>query len=455
MKKIILFLLLSSSLIQAQTLKQDSITTEEKSSQTAPLSSDIQSLQQEIKQLRLDLKSLKKSQASVHTQEKPKSEDDISFEADLRTGYIYYKSDTATSTSSKSTGGHIGFTTKELIKGVKAKVNFYAVEALSTQNTNDDFNLKAGDTTQSYGFIGEAKIMATFGEHQLNLGRQKLEMAHDDSDDIRMLPNLFDAYKYGYKKFHMVHIKSMAGWENGGDHTKFLPVHQILSITDESNQTIHKGISLIHYGDTSEDEAFDYSIYNYFIHDAVNLLYLEASYTTDISPNKKLIFSVQYDHFQDIATFTSGTLHTSFDSTVIGAQVNLEFIDYATTLNLATNQASGDDAPLSSLGGGPYFTSMENSVIDAVGTNDASTYLASIEYDASKHLDGLTLSYAYGTFASADKTVEHNEQDFIISYEKENSFSLFIAYTLVDNAMHTGVADFTLARVFLDIPFKK
>ncbi len=387
------------------------------------------------------------------------SKNELTFDANLRFGYIKNKPDGAADETSQSAGGQIGFTTKEILTGIKADVAFYAIEALSSQNSNDDFNIAPGNSLTSYGFVGEAALKGEYGDHHFTVGRQQLDTPHADGDDIRMVPNLFDAYSYGYKEsFELVHINSMAGWENGVDQTQFIDVHQVLDITDATGQAISDGITMVHLGHKSENELFTFDLYGYMIHKAINTLYAEITYTAELSPVSNFILSAQYDVNQGSDTFQmGGTTYTEYDAKVWGVSAALELKGMNLTATLAMNGCSGTDAPIGSLGGGAYYTSMEDSTIDAVGTSDATASIAILEYDASAIADGMALSYFYGMFAADDKTVaDHVEQNFALEYERKDLYTFTVAYTTVSNASTvTGAQDFTLLRAFLDFPFEK
>lgn len=412
----------------------------------------------ESKLIRFNLRSIKKRKPLPLEQNATTSKNKealLTLKGNLRTGYIYLKEDNSLSKQSKATGGNIGFRTKNIFPGIVADVSFYAIEALGTSNTNDDFNIKAGDSTPSYGFIGKSKITGTFGNHKFRLGRQELSMPHSDSDHIRMVPNLFEAYRYAYKDFiHIGQIKSMAGWENAGDNSQFINIHEVLKITNEHNRTINKGATVIHFEDTLFNNSFEYTVFDYIIHDALNIVYLQANYKHKLSENMTLKFSGQYNSNRSTDPFIMENIsYNAFDSDLVGylASLKMETI----TLMLAMNKVSGSNAPLRSLGGGPYFTSMEDSTIDAIGDNDARSKMFSLHYDAHKLAPGLYLDYFYGTFASGDKTVNHVEQNFALEYKKKDLFKLTMAYTLVNNqssAITAGASDFNLFRAFLDIP---
>ncbi len=376
----------------------------------------------------------------------------VSFDANLRAGYIHFKDSVSGSTSAKATIARIGLN-KKFSDALSTKFAFYTQESFGSDNTNNDFTIKNGDTTSSFGFLGEATLNADFDKHHFTLGRQKMDLTHNDSDDIRLLPDLFEAYSYNYNEtIFFDHILAMAGWENGGNHTLFLNVHDVLGITDASSKTINKGISVIHTEGKSADETFEYALYDYIIHDALNIVYAEASYNTSISKDTKLTLAAQYDIQTSTNTFTMGSTYTSFDSTVLGLKTSFELSPLNLIVTLAGNQVSGTNAPLGSLGGGVLFTSLEYFTLDAVGTNDATAYITSLEYDAGTLLAGLSLTYYYGAFASGDKSVDAIEQNFGFEYAKEDQYTLTFAYASVDNV--TGTSDYDQVRMFIDIAYE-
>ena len=283
-------------------------------------------------------------------------------------------------------------------------------------------------------------------------------MPHDDSDDIRMLPNLFEAFTYSYKDFFNIdHISTMAGWENGADHTQFVNVHQSFRITDTNKQNISSGITAAGLNYKNRSETFSFNIFDFYIHEAVNVIYIESSFTVNLLKNYNLTLSAQYDNYAGVDSFfmvDRNATFNDFDSTVTGFLAKLEFTKAHLTLSFATNKVSGADAPLRSLGSGPYFSSMEYNTIDGVVTNDASSVMSSLSYDASEKIKGLKLSYFYGTFESGEKSVDLVEQNFVLEYENKDYFTLTMAYTTVENAISTGTADFVLFRTFLDFPIE-
>ena len=381
-----------------------------------------------------------------------KKKSSVSFDANLRAGYIHFKDSVSGSTSSKATIAKIGLN-KKFSDVLSTKLAFYTQESFGSKNTNDDFNIKSGDNTGSYGFLGEATLNADFDKHHFILGRQKMDLTHNDSDDIRLLPDLFEAYSYNYNEvIYFDHILAMAGWENGGDHTQFLNVHDVLGISDANNTSINKGISVIHTEGKSTDETFEYVLYDYIIHDALNIVYVEASYNTSISKDTKLTLAAQYDMQTSTNTFTMGSTYTSFDSNVLGIKASLELSPLNLIVTLAGNQVSGTNAPIGSLGGGVLFTSLEYFTLDAVGTNDATAYITSLEYDAGTLLAGLSLTYYYGAFASGDKSVDAIEQNFGFEYAKDDQYTVTFAYASIDNPV--GTSDYEQLRMFIDIAYE-
>lgn len=369
------------------------------------------------------------------------------FESNIRAGYISYDDNTSAALTSSAIGGSLGFT-KKLSQYFSAKVTFYAVQLLDTNSSNPDFQLFAGDTTQSFGYIGQAVLKANLGNHKISVGRHLIDIPIASSDDIRMVPDLYEAAIYNYNDvFEITHISSMSGWENGGRQSQFIKVHDVLGITDDTNSSVNSGITVLHTGYENEDETFEIFLYNSYIHEAVNAAYIESTLQTQLSKNYTFNTSVQVDNHTGIETFNfSGVALDSFSSTVVGLQAEFELTPLNLSLVFAANKVYGTNAPLYSLGGGVYYTSLEYSSVEGVQTKDALAYVTSLTYDANEMIEGLNISYALGQFQSKDLTIKHQEHNLYIAYDKESyKFSTAIAYA-------TGTSQFTQFRIFLDMP---
>ena len=118
---------------------------------------------------------------------------------------------------------------------------------------------------------------------------------------------------------------------------------------------------------------------------------------------------------------------TGIDGSVLGLAANYEW--GMVTLGAAYNEAYNKEGTFvtNGLGGGPYYTSMEEWTID--GMEDAIAYRGSVEINlADAGVQGLTLSSAYGVFKSAPTDQKVDEWDIVATYAYNTAFSTDISY---------------------------
>jgi hypothetical protein len=117
---------------------------------------------------------------------------------DIRAMYIsddFTSSAQAAGASNQSTfavGGKLKYETAPLY-GVNMGVSFFTTNKLSGENSSKSVaNMYDGDS-RGYSILGEAYLNGTFGKTTIKVGRQQLDTPLASSDDVRMIPNLFDA----------------------------------------------------------------------------------------------------------------------------------------------------------------------------------------------------------------------------------------------------------------------
>ena len=106
-----------------------------------------------------------------------------------------------------------------------------------------------------------------------------------------------------------------------------------------------------------------------------------------------------------------------------------------------------------SLGGGAFFTSMEDQTLDAIGSSGKAWMAGAGYHFEAIGIDGLIAAIAYGDF-KADKSslYESNEIDAIIDYTFSDKFSLTAAFASVNFKM-SGTEDYKQFRVVSNYNF--
>ena len=235
-------------------------------------------------------------------------------------------------------GGWVKYETPEL-NGFSAAVALYGVYGFNIHSINLEDDVNNGYMTYSpslngrdgenYGFIGEAYLNYASGNTNIKIGRQKLNTPLAGADDARMLPNLFEAAVVSNTDIEdttliVGHVTKMTmgtfsniydnGWALGiasgygagttlaqsGDFED-MGVVALGEGYDTDGVTvggiIYKGI-----------ENLTFQAWDYYAHDILNALYLQADYgwNCSLNENVKMKASAQYINQTDVGDDLAG-----------------------------------------------------------------------------------------------------------------------------------------------------
>ncbi|SFZ98890.1 hypothetical protein MNB_SV-5-1081 [hydrothermal vent metagenome] len=349
--------------------------------------------------------------------------------AQVRAGYINFDQDGSPRTSSYALAGHY-HVDSNVWNGMKVNLEAYTVLNVginqNSANVNGDF---FNDNGKSFILISQAYLNGKWGDTEINFGRQILDTPHADSDDIRMMPNYFEAYNISNTDIENTtlsagFIRQMAGWENGIDASQFVNLGQTLDT---------KGVDIdgVAYANIGYDGIKDLSLnvwyYNY--NDIANVVYADAAYNYKFSKDDNLMLAVQYDASRE----TGSALLGQQDANTYGISAELTLESIGIHILAAYNQDSGETGAMGlSLGGGPFFTSMEDQTLDAIGAAGSAWIIGTGYHFSAIGIDGLNAGIAYGNFKSKDSNVyESNEIDVVVEYALNDKTSLTAAYASV------------------------
>ena len=345
----------------------------------------------------------------------------------VRAGYIYFNEDSVPTNSAYALAGHIHFDTKRWY-GFQVGLSAYGVLNLATNqnplNVNPDFFDAHGD---SFAQLTEAYLDGKWGETEVKLGRQILDTPHADSDDIRMIPNYFEAYTITDNSIENLtlsagYITKMAGWENGVDAQKFVNIGETFGISD---------IDGILYTSAKYEGLKDVSLsvwyYNY--QDIANIFYAEVGYEKSFN-YYTFTLGLQYDSSKESGKAKLGKQ----DAKTYGISMELSLENSGTHFLAAYNKDNGTTGATGlSLGGGALFTSMEDQTLDAVGMAADAWILGAGYHFSAISMDGLDAGIAFGKFTANNGSLYSSKEiDIIIEYEINKQFSCTIAYADID-----------------------
>ncbi len=369
-------------------------------------------------------------------------------EAQIRAGYIMQNNKGGLNEEDSKAfalGGHLGIKS-ERIKGFLLEAEFYTVRSLGLNNSDPQkINPDFFDADKSgFTVLSKAYIDYTYKNTKIKIGRQLIDTPHADSDDIRMMPNYFNAYMLINKDIPNVtltlgKIDKMAGWENGTNPSKFTKISDILGI-EEDTEGIYLASAIY------EKENFNFQIWYYDLDKIANVFYLESGYKIALNPID-LSVSLQYDKAQDRKEALLGKV----DSSTWGAALQIDYKNIS--LMGAYNKDSGDTGPFQSdtFGGGAFFTSLEDQTIDGMGEKGEAWVLGAMS-SMDDFVKGLSLGAIYGEFQAREKTnYNTSELDIIAEYSYKN-ISLSGVYAKIDDKTVLN-EDYDIFRIIVNYDF--
>ncbi len=340
----------------------------------------------------------------------------------LRTGFIQTKIRSVDTSSASAIAGELG-SGYQLNSHVKAHLGIFGVLDIGLNSRNDDnihtefYNRKK----DSYLMLGEAVLTLSYGDFEAHLGRQNFDSPHIDGDDLRMVANLFEAYLVDYHVrdnlyFGAGFIREVSGWENGGDLSHFIPIGEAFGGKDGN-----AWLSWL----TFEEEHFSSNAWLYLISAHLTIFYGELIYSNSLTPETSYDVALQYDWGQNVGTDRLGKI----DAHTLGIMASIS--GYNLTLTAAFNKCIGNTGAIASIGGGPFFTSMEDQTLDAATGDDTQGLLFSVEYALTSKL---SLGVAMAEFRAADKKDYQTEEiNYFLNYNWNNKLTAELMYAVVDD----------------------
>ena len=367
----------------------------------------------------------------------------------LRAGYIDLAEDGITHASAYALSGHLHLYSKRwygFMVGAEAYTVLNSNITQSSHTLNGDF---FDDEGKSFLLISQAYLDGKWGNTEIKLGRQSLDTPHADSDDIRMMPNYFEAYTLTTKEFDNLtltagFIDKMAGWENAVNSANFIDVGETLGAGQR--------IDGIYYASASYEgiKNLSLSLWYYHYSDIANVLYAEMGYTQKISTHTNLTLGLQYDGSRESGKALLG----QHDAQTYGISAEANFEDIGVTIFTAYNQDNGDTGAMGlSLGGGTFFTSMEDQTLDALGTAGSAWVIGAGYCFEKVGIEGLTFGIAYGNFEADNASLYHaSEIDAILEYQWNEKISATAAYSSIENKV-AHFQDYAQLRILANYNF--
>ncbi len=347
----------------------------------------------------------------------------------IRSLHSNYSNDNDTNTNATALGGQLKY---ELAKynGFNGAVGFttsHDIPFASGDRDKGKRNDELSSSKGSYTELSEAYINYETQGLNLRVGRQIIDTPLADSDDIRMIPNTFEAYIASYEKDNLSfmggHLSRWQGVDAGLDE------HWVKTGKDGVN---FAGIG--YSNDTLETNAWYYNITG--SDEGNNAIYLDATGNYALNDNLEIHAGVQYLKESEVD-------NSGIEADIYG--VMGEVASSGFSLSLAYNKSSKQrgKTSFSGFGGGTLFTNMDTMIIDEITEDrDAEAVVVGVAYE----LNNFTLSYSYGDFkGDADTTgakAHIVEQDIGVDYAPNDNLSVGAILTIDKNKEDATSTDF-------------
>ncbi|MDQ7091228.1 MAG: OprD family outer membrane porin [Methylococcales bacterium] len=340
----------------------------------------------------------------------------------LRTGFIQTQVHFVNTTSASAVAAELGCGYR-LNSYVKAHLGIFGVLNSGLNSHNDD-NLHGeffNANKESYLMLGEAVLTLSYENFEAHLGRQNFDSPHLDSDDLRMVANLFEAYLVDYHFIENLYggagfIREASGWENGVNASHFISIGEALG-----GKQSGAWVSWLSY----EQAFLTGNAWFYLIPDHLVMTYGELIMRHDLTESISYSLGVQYDGGHSIGRHELGLIEAHTFG-VMGA-VSI----HGLTLTAAYNKNFGKSGALASIGGGAFFTSLEDQTLDAVIGVDSQSYLIGLDYTLNDHIN---FGIVFGEFNAMNKHDYQTEEiNYFINYNWNDTLTTELIYARVDD----------------------
>ena len=310
--------------------------------------------------------------------------------------------------------------------GAFFKFHTSAFAVINPSFNGDDNDAIHGDFfnayKNSYITLGEAVMTLSYGRFEAHIGPQRINTPHMDQDDLRLLPNIFEAYLIDYHVSDEFYIgsgfvRTAKGWENNGNAQDFVDIGDAFG--GDSAQ------SWLAWGKYQRGKL-NASAWYYSIKDVQQIFFADIVYQNQFKGLFAYELGGQFDLGRSIGDESAGLV----DANTLGVFASVSA--YGLTFTTAFNKNFGKSAAVNSVGGGPFFTSMEDLTLDAVDSGiNAQSLLLNLEYQT-YFVQGLTIGLAAGDF-QAEKARDFHAQEFdtYLRYQFRQMLSVDIMYAYI------------------------
>lgn len=342
----------------------------------------------------------------------------------IRLGYIGNDLTEADGKVTKSFGSAIGGIVgikSATYKGFGFNVAAYVSQDLpflydTDKRANDFLSVQ----NSSYAYLAEASLDYDSKMFQAKVGRFVVEMPFANSDDLRISRNSFEGAwaEMDYKdrlSSQLFYLQRWAGFDSQDEENS---QNEFKKLVEGGKGMI--GASLA-YNYADESQA---SLWVHSIDKMADIFYGEISGVYGFDDMLHFDYGLQY-------ALINQKDASNVDGSVYGAMLIGHFDDFF--VGVAANYADVKEGKsvTNGFGGGPYFTSLDESTIAAASElcpgEDIVMTRSSLGYDAPKLYS--SFEYAFGYMEAAKSSKKIKEHDFIYTFNKDEKWQIEAIFT--------------------------
>ncbi len=322
---------------------------------------------------------------------------------------------------------HQSKTYSDVALGGKLKINspkLYGMSVSAAFYTSNALIKAANEGVAFYGsqnknitLLGEAYLDGVYKDTHVKIGRQVIDTPFADSDDIGMIPNLFEAVTVTDSSLKdsilfFSYVNKMAGI----DASKM----ESFSKFDTEDKVLIAGMIYDGFSNLSLEGWY------YDINSDTDIIYLQTFYEG----------SFRYGDFTLGAQYANENFEGEKRAKIWGLMSEITHRDSGLSFSVAYDKTfSRQNASAENFfGGGSFFSSGEHLTISDAG-EDGKVLILGVSYDASvSGIKNLFISLS-NLWLKGDREKEMNEVDFTVAYELASDLTLDLIYSDIDDKM--------------------
>ncbi|GEM_PF-2425455 len=274
----------------------------------------------------------------------------------------------------------------------------------------------------NYTLPGEFSLTWYWKHGSFQIGRRRLDSPFIQTDDILLVPNLFESLAVNYDvnpslRFSAMYVNAVSDWNIGDEAIPYVDIGSILETPSTAGATAF----------SAQYSLYGFSAQSWYYHlpDLQDIGYLELGYNFNLGRS----VAVQLNSQVDRVWSTGAALLGDVKSTTVGFQASLEWSSIS--LFASYNQLLAGASTAVGIGGDPYYTSLQYRSFTDLNNLNSIGVAAGFTYSA-KSIP-LQVDVAMARYRGAQGQYDMSELDLSIDYGFSKVGKLGVFFSRIDD----------------------